>query len=323
MTEKFILTNHPGQQRSPTWNKYAHFQPSKQYSKISQLNHVINSYNLFRNRLHYQVVVLGGNSKENLVYLILQRMFPWTRKPIIQIECLWFKSKPIKQFFKKILWKWLDKVNDVYFVYSKYQIEEYSKNFRIDKNKIFFLPYHTTIDEPATEIKKGDYLFTGGNTARDYKTLIEAVRGLDIKVKIARSDIKLTQDIDIPENVYIQSVSHDEFRRLMQKSWINVVPLCMGSWHKAGQQTFLNAMALGKPVIVTDPEGAKDYIEDGHDGFLVPPNQPEKLKEVIQYLMTNEDFAKNIANNAKKKTELLTTENHLKNIVNKAKQLVR
>lgn len=62
-----------------------------------------------------------------------------------------------------------------------------------------------------------------------------------------------------------------------------VLPLQNGV-RSAGQQTFLNAMVLGKPVIVTDAVGVRDYIEDGVTGVIVPPDALA-LRAAIDHVM--------------------------------------
>ena len=64
---------------------------------------------------------------------------------------------------------------------------------------------------------------------------------------------------------------------------IVVIPMG-GHLHSGGQQTFLNAMAVGKPVIVTDPVGASSYIEHGITGLLVSLGDKIRLGEALQYL---------------------------------------
>lgn len=67
----------------------------------------------------------------------------------------------------------------------------------------------------------------------------------------------------------------------MAESGINVVALKKGLLRSAGHQTFLNAMTTGKAVIVTDPKRARDFIEYGVDGVLVPPGDPVALRAAI------------------------------------------
>jgi glycosyltransferase involved in cell wall biosynthesis len=50
-----------------------------------------------------------------------------------------------------------------------------------------------------------------------------------------------------------------------------VLPLKGGLLHSGGQQTYLNAMALGKPVIVADDCGADEYIMHNVTGIVLVP----------------------------------------------------
>jgi glycosyltransferase involved in cell wall biosynthesis len=59
-----------------------------------------------------------------------------------------------------------------------------------------------------------------------------------------------------------------------------VVPL-VASTRSAGQQTYLNGMALGAVTIVCDPLGAAyDYIKQGVNGVVVPAD-PSALAAAI------------------------------------------
>jgi len=52
----------------------------------------------------------------------------------------------------------------------------------------------------------------------------------------------------------------------------------------SGQQSYLNAMLLGKPVIVTEPPGVHDYINNGVTGVIVP-SSVEALRAAIRHVM--------------------------------------
>jgi glycosyltransferase involved in cell wall biosynthesis len=67
----------------------------------------------------------------------------------------------------------------------------------------------------------------------------------------------------------------------MRRARVVVVPLQAGIERSAGQQTYLNAMALGKVVITTDSPGARDYIDDGSTGVIVPPGDERSLAAAL------------------------------------------
>lgn len=53
---------------------------------------------------------------------------------------------------------------------------------------------------------------------------------------------------------------------------------------------FLEAMAFGKPVVGAACGGTTDVIEDGINGLLVPPREPERLAQALKILLQNESL---------------------------------
>lgn len=53
----------------------------------------------------------------------------------------------------------------------------------------------------------------------------------------------------------------------------------------------LEAMALSKPVVVTNAGGLPEVVEDRVTGLIVPPKDPERLAESILYLLDHKDIA--------------------------------
>lgn len=64
----------------------------------------------------------------------------------------------------------------------------------------------------------------------------------------------------------------------------------------------IEAMALGLPVISTNVGGIPYLIDDTVNGMLVPPNDPERMKEKIQLLIENPNLAGSLSLNGRAKT---------------------
>ncbi len=56
--------------------------------------------------------------------------------------------------------------------------------------------------------------------------------------------------------------------------------------------SFLEAMAMGKPVIGTNVDGVGEVIENGRNGYLVEPNNPSALAETIIKALQDKDGAR-------------------------------
>jgi glycosyltransferase involved in cell wall biosynthesis len=68
-------------------------------------------------------------------------------------------------------------------------------------------------------------------------------------------------------------------------------------------RVILEGMIMGKPVIATAHGGPLEILEDGINGFLVAPDQPEALANKILFLYKNPDIAKKVGENAIKRVE--------------------
>jgi glycosyltransferase involved in cell wall biosynthesis len=65
----------------------------------------------------------------------------------------------------------------------------------------------------------------------------------------------------------------------------------------------LEAMAMGKPCVVSDNGGLPDAVLDGVTGFVVPVGNIERMAEAILTLLQNEELMKNFGENARKRVE--------------------
>jgi glycosyltransferase involved in cell wall biosynthesis len=59
----------------------------------------------------------------------------------------------------------------------------------------------------------------------------------------------------------------------------------------------LEAMAAGTPVVATDTGGTGELVQDGYNGILVPPSDPEFLESSIKEILRDENLKKNLVQN--------------------------
>lgn len=145
---------------------------------------------------------------------------------------------------------------------------------------------------------------------RRYEDLIEAVailnsRGKQVNVTIVGSKKfapqyhaelidrikKLKLDTQIQIKDYLPT---DELHQLYARANAFVFVNDGLTW---GISVF-EAVAAHIPIIITDNIGAKDLIEDGRDGLVVQPRQPEQIADALQKYVDDPAFAKKLADTA-------------------------
>ncbi len=136
----------------------------------------------------------------------------------------------------------------------------------------------------------GGGLLAVGRENRDYETLIEAAKLLDLPLTIVSSSLWSSRGLKIdetnlPPGVTLRQdfVPYPELRALYEASRLVVVPLAPCDY-AAGVNGALEAMAMGKAVIVTRTRGLAEYVRDGVTGRLVPAGDVRALAAAVKSL---------------------------------------
>jgi glycosyltransferase involved in cell wall biosynthesis len=80
-----------------------------------------------------------------------------------------------------------------------------------------------------------------------------------------------------------------DLRALYARAAVVVVPLERPML--SGVTVALEAMAMGKPVILTHNPHVRDFLVDGEHGFFVPAGDASAMREKIRYLLARPDEA--------------------------------
>ena len=162
----------------------------------------------------------------------------------------------------------------------------------VEKVHVLHQPVDELFWQPADR-SESDLICAVGWEARDYKTLLAAVDGLPARVEIAVgssvASARRGSSSDLAGR--LGAIVHRQLppralRDLYSRARIVVVPL-ENVDYDAGVTVVTEALAMGKPVIVTRTRGQVDVIREGRHGLAVPPDDPSALRTAIESLLAD------------------------------------
>ncbi|MEM8709653.1 MAG: glycosyltransferase family 4 protein, partial [Planctomycetota bacterium] len=192
-------------------------------------------------------------------------------------------SKLRRAYYGRVL-----SVTDLAFCHARSDLSRYQAWYPRHAAKLRFQPFGYAVDphesphDEEPEVPSGSYLFAAGRSSRDYSTLIEAMRDADLAVFIACDSSSELPEGDLPSHVTIlRNCFGRDFRAMVAGAAILVTPLQPVA-HSAGQMVVLEGLAVGIPQVVTKIPGIVDYVDGGRAALLVPPRDPEALRNAVE-----------------------------------------
>lgn len=244
-------------------------------------------------------------SSDIFAFGLLKLFFPLNKCKFITLDI--FLPPPtnsftdtIKRYIRIICLKNIDMI----ILYSKNN-NRLSKAYKLNTNKLKYIPFKINSHNFVTQYPTidGDYIFSGGRSRRDFKTLIQASRNFEYNVKIVTPlntdkiffDSSSSDTESIPSNVDIihDDGSIESFVSYIANSRVVVLPLRKDDFASTGSSVYLIAMALKKCVIISAGPTADWILEN--KAIIVPPENPQKLASAIKKAYSNFSFRNNIA----------------------------
>jgi glycosyltransferase involved in cell wall biosynthesis len=269
-------------------------------------------------RRDYDVIYSNGENVSIPLAIMLKRHL---RRPAHVL--IGHRVSPAK---KRPLLRALHPQMDAIFLYATPQLDYARKELGIPASKLHLIPFHAdhrfyrplasnlqTTDHPTSEgspaqpVPAERMICSAGLEWRDYPTLIEAVKGLDVEVRLAAASPwskhrNETADRTLPPNVSARRYEYGELRQLYAASRFVVVPLYENDF-QAGITTILEGMAMGKAIVTSRTTGQVDTIRDGGNGLYTPPGDVAALRHAIVRLLDDPGLAAQLGAQARRDIE--------------------
>lgn len=116
-----------------------------------------------------------------------------------------------------------------------------------------------------------------------------------------------------PYVTFIGQTSHKSIEKYYIKCDVVVVP---STWQEPFGLVGVEAMSVGRPVIGTKVGGIPDWLKDGQNGFLIPPNRADLIAKAAVELLTNKTLLNKMSVSAGVMAKNYSIDNHAAILVN-------
>lgn len=249
-------------------------------------------------------VVISWSDMHALMFAGLQKL-TGSRTP--HVALMFWISKPKKAFLLKHVHRRISKI----ILWTSTHREFAINKLGVRPQQIMFIPYYVDQKFFRPMPCETDMICSAGVEMRDYPTLIEAMRGVDIKCHIAAGVARgmlfdtvkaIYREPSLPANITVGRLSPIELRDLYRRSRFVVIPL-LPTNSDNGLTTILEAMAMGKAVICSRTDGQRDVIIEGKTGVFVPQGDPLALREAIMHFWNHPEIADRMGREGRKLIE--------------------
>lgn len=231
------------------------------------------------------------------------------RLPVVVINfglnLIWRRASPARRAFLRRSWRSASRL----ICLGASQRDELVEAAELDPARVLNLPI--PVDErffaPRPHDRERLVLTVGKDLARDYRTFFAAVSGLDVDARVI-AHARNVEGLDVPANARLSGgVSFVELRELYARAACVVLPQRTDTYvygsEGGGLTALLEAMAMGRPIVASDRAILHDYVDDGVEALLVPPEDPAALRDAVERVLADDELAGSLGAAARARVE--------------------
>lgn len=242
----------------------------------------------------------------DLFLLCLAKLaWPWARCKIVSLDTV--LPVPRVRGLRDRVGLWLKRMLfrrvHLFIEYFK-ETQGYERHYGIPREKFRYVPfkinrYETVVRTPTCD---DGYIFCGGNTRRDFATLIAAARELPYPVKIVTMQNAVISghgsyldERELPPHIkVVRHDGSDSFVDYIAAARLVVLPIKKENISASGIGVYLAAMALGKCVVISAGPAVNGIVPEG-GAIIVPPEDPAALRAAIERAFTDAAYRNAVA----------------------------
>ncbi len=148
--------------------------------------------------------------------------------------------------------------------------------------------------------RKRQVLSVGRDPDRDWKTFIEATKGIEADIVITTWISRLKKLMPLPAHLTILDLPARELVEKYAESAVVVIPLNTSYKNNdaMGCSALFEAMSMGKAIVATRTKAMESYVTDGVNGLLVEEGNSQAMKEAIEKVLADEKLRTSLENAA-------------------------
>lgn len=159
---------------------------------------------------------------------------------------------------------------------SNVEVAAFIEDTRQPQQRAVFTPFFATAVSKGSRPRGEPYVFSGGDSLRDWRLLTEALGGCGIRVVVATHH----HDRTWPPNFEVLPVDHGRFVSLASGASVGVLALRSDVRRSVGQQTYLNLLSYGVPVVVNDAPGVRDHLHGIPGAHVTPALDADAMRDL-------------------------------------------
>jgi len=188
------------------------------------------------------------------------------------------------------------------------QRTELVETAHLDPRRVLTLPIPVDDRYFAPATGRGDsVLAVGKDLARDYGTLLAATASLPAEVRIVAHPRNLTGLVPPANALVLRDLPYASLRAEYGRAACVVLPQRSDAYpfgsEGGGLTALLEAMACARPVVATERAILHDYVEDGVEAILVPPEDPQALRAAVERVLGDPELARSLGEAARARVE--------------------